>query len=849
MKAVIMAGGFGTRLRPLTSNVPKPMAPMVNRPMMYHIVEILKGLGIRDITSLLYYQPEAISGYFGDGSSHDIAMHYVQAEADFGTAGSVRNAAEFLDERFIIISGDVLTDIDLARAIEYHEQKGALATIVLTRVPDPLAFGVVMTNDEGRITRFLEKPQWGEVFSDTINTGIYILEPQVLDLIPYKKDFDFSKDLYPLMLREGMPLYGYIAQGYWRDIGNLNEYQTAHLDVLRGKARVTLPGERNVIHDEVNVYVGEGAQVADDARFGGTVVVGDHVTIERGAYIVDSVIGDGTVIGANAELRNTVLWKNCRIGDGAQLVDDVLCDDVLVGAGATIGENVFIADRCRIGEGARLLANIKLWPDKEVESGATLSTSLVWADRWMRELFTDARISGLSNVEIQPEFAAKLGSALGAFAGKGRSVAISRDSDNVSRMIHRAMTTGLMSAGVRVHDLQTTPIPLTRSELRGGKQVAGVHIRKSPHDRRKTDIIFFSGDGKDMPPGKTKSIERLFFGEEYQRASFDEVGSIYFPERTNEVYISRFRESLDEQAIRERRLKVAFDYSHGVASTLLPNLLGMLGPEVISLNSYLDPTKMTRERTEIESALRKLGGVVTSLGYDVGFMIDPGAEKIRAVNEEGIEISDQRLLTLVTKLFLETATAPVKKIAVPIVASGEVEQVAREHGVEVIYTRNTHMAMMDATLDKEVAFVGGTRGGFIFPEFLFAIDGMFAVAKIMEMLARSGRHLGELDRELPRRYVTERTVDCPWEYKGRVMRHAMEHSDRLERQLVDGVKIFLGDDWALLIPDKEKPFFHVVAESSDADRAQALAREYEERVRRWKESDADVRIGEESRAS
>lgn len=843
-----MAGGFGTRLRPLTSNVPKPMAPMVNRPMMFHIVEILKGLGIRDIVSLLYYQPEAISGYFGDGDAFGISMRYVRAEADFGTAGSVRNAGEFLDERFIIISGDVLTDIDLSKALAYHEAKGAKATIVLTRVPDPLAFGVVMTNDDGRITRFLEKPQWGEVFSDTINTGIYILEPDVLDLIPFKKDYDFSKDLFPHMLREDMGLYGYIAEGYWRDIGNLNEYQTAHLDALRGKARVYMPGERRGDNGDANVYVGKGASVAADARFGGTVVIGDRVTIERGAFVSDSVVGDGSTVGANADIRNSVIWKDSRIGSGASLVDDVVCNNVQIGDAAEIGENVFIADRCRIGDGARLLANIKLWPDKEVESRAILSTSLVYADKWMRELFTDARITGLSNIEIQPEFGAKLGAALGAFAGKGRSVAISRDSDNVSRMIHRSVSTGLMSAGVLVHDLQTTPIPLTRSELRGGKQVAGVHIRKSTHDRRKTDIIFFSGDGKDMPPGTTKSIERLFFGEEYQRASYDEVGSIYFPERTNEVYIARFRESLDEQAIRDRRIKVAFDFSYGVGSSLLPNILGLLGPEVISLNSYLDPTRMTRERDEIETALRKLGGVVTSLGYDVGFMIDPGVEKIRAISEQGIAISDQRLLTIVTKLFLETSATPVKKIAVPIVASSEIEAVAKEHGVEVVYTRNTHMAMMDATQDKEIAFVGGTRGGFIFPDFLFAIDGMFACAKIMEMIAKSGRRLGDLDRELPRRYISERTVECPWEYKGRVMRHAMEHSERHPRQLIDGVKIFFGEDWALLIPDKEKPIFHVVVESSDQQRSIELAKQYESLVREWKDAEAAVPTGEESRA-
>lgn len=830
MKAVIMAGGFGTRLRPLTCNVPKPMAPMVNRPMMSHIVTLLTKLGIREVLSLLYYQPEVITTYFGNGSAFGIDMHYVQSEADFGTAGSVRNAYEFLDERFIIISGDVLTDFDLAKAIAFHEEKKAKATIVLTRVPDPLSFGVVMTNDEGRITRFLEKPQWGEVFSDTINTGIYILEPEVLDLIPHKREFDFSKDLFPLMLQEKMGLFGYIAEGYWRDIGNLTEYQMAHLDALRGVVKLEIPGKRRG-----SVHIGEGTFIADDVQFEGHVVLGDNVTIGRGAVIADSVIGDGCLIEAGADIRNSVLWQRTRVGRGAQMSDDVLCTDVEIGADVEVNENVFIADRCRIGDGARLLSNIKLWPDKEVESRATLSTSLVWADRWQRELFTDARITGLSNIEMNPEFGAKLGAALGAFAGKGRAVAISRDADNVSRMIHRAISTGLMSAGVMVNDLQSTPIPLTRSELRNGKQVAGVHVRKSPHDRRKTDIIFFSADGKDMPPGKTKNIERLFFGEEYQRAGYDEVGSIYFPERTNESYIARFLESLNETAIRDARFKVAFDFSYGVASTLLPNILGALGPEVVSLNAYLDPTRMAREREEVEAAMKKLGEVVTSLGYDFGFLIDPGAEKIYAVSETGEAINNYRLLSIVTKLFLETRKGEVKKIGLPIVASSEVEMIAAEYGVEVVYTRNNHSAMMDATNDKEVAFVGGTRGGFIFPEFLFSIDGMYGVAKIMEMVALTGKTLGQLNKELPRRAVVDRTVECPWELKGRVMRRAMEHSESFPRQLIDGVKIFLGDDWALLIPDKERPLFHIIVETDKLERSAQLALEYERLVKEWKE--------------
>lgn len=806
---------------------------MANRPMMYHIVNLLKKLEIREILSLLYYQAESITEYFGNGSAFDIEMFYVQSEADFGTAGSVRNAPEFLDERFIVISGDVLTDIDLQKAIDFHIAKGAQATLVLTRVPDPLAFGVVMTNDGGKITRFLEKPQWGEVFSDTINTGIYILEPEVLDLIPYKQDFDFSKDLFPLMLQRGMGLYGYVGEGYWRDVGNLDEYQQAHLDILNGEVQVQIGGRQ-----EGNVIVGENVQVGENVKFEGRVVLGDDVTVESGCTLINTVLGDKTTVGAGSVIRDTVIWKDSTIGSRTQITSSVLCEGVRIGDDVVIAEKVYVADRCVIGNEARLLANIKLWPEKEVESRSTVSSSMVWADRWSRELFTNARITGLSNIEMTPEFGAKLGSALGAFAGKGRSVAISRDADNVSRMIHRSMTTGLMSAGVIVNDLQQTPIPLTRSELRNGKQAAGVHVRKSPHDRRKTDIIFFSADGRDMPPGRVKSIERLFFGEEYQRAPYNEVGSILFPERTNEAYITAFLNSLDDDAIRAARMSVALDFSYGVASTLLPNILGALGPEVVSLNGYQDPTRMTREWEEIEAAQKKLGEVVTSLGYDMGFIIDPGAEKIYAVSEDGGLIWNYRLLSIVTKLFLETHR-DVKKIAVPVVASTEVEIIASEYDVEVVYTRNTHLAMMEATNDPEIGFVGGTRGGFVFPEFLFAIDGMYATAKIMEMTSKSGLTLGTLDRELPRRAVTERTIDCPWELKGRAMRRAMEHSENMRRQLIDGVKIFLNDyDWVLLIPDKERPRFHVVVETDDAEKSAQLALEYEKLVREWKEEPA-----------
>ena len=218
MKAVIMAGGEGARLRPLTCDRPKPMVPLMDKPMMEYIVELLAAHNLQDLAVTLQYLPEQIQDHFGEQSPAGTKFSYFLEDKPLGTAGSVKNAASFLDDTFMVISGDCLTDIDLTAAIEFHRRKKALVTIVLTPQENPLEYGVVMVNDEGRIIRFLEKPGWGEVFSDTVNTGIYILEPEVLDYIPPGKKFDFSRDLFPLLMEEGRPLYGCVLPGYWCDI-------------------------------------------------------------------------------------------------------------------------------------------------------------------------------------------------------------------------------------------------------------------------------------------------------------------------------------------------------------------------------------------------------------------------------------------------------------------------------------------------------------------------------------------------------------------------------------------------------------------------------------------------------
>lgn len=836
MKAVIMAGGFGTRLRPLTSYIPKPMVPMLNRPMMEHIVRLLRSHSITDIIVTLFHQPDAIIDYFQDGSRFGVHLQYIRAEADYGTAGSVRNASDFLHERFLVISGDVLTDFNLTKALDFHLDRRAKVTIVLYHSANPLQYGVVITRDDGKIVRFVEKPTWGEVFSDTINTGIYIIEPEILDLVPRKQEFDFSKNLFPLLLEKEEDLFGYTAEGYWRDVGNLTEYLEAHWDALAGRVRLEASGRK-----EGNLYVGQGTHLPKNRKdWKGTIVLGDDCEVGEDTTISNSVIGNHVRIESGARLEDCVVWNKVVIRRGAQLTADVVTSGSVIGEEAVISENVFIGEKCLIGARARLGGNIKLWPAKIVDEGAVLTKSLVWENRWTRELFTDARITGYSNIEMNPEFGARLGAAFGAFLGPGKTVATSRDMDNVSRMMNRAIICGLVSAGVEVNDLRATPIPILRHELSTGKEVGGVHVRKSPYDRNLTDVIFFDAGGKDLPVSKTKTIERLFFGEEVPRVAPEKVGSIHFPERTTESYVQKFLSCLNIELIRKGKFRLVIDYSHGITATIFPTLLGQLGCDVLAVNAYLDRSKLTRETHEIETALKQLSHIVTSLRYDIGFMLDAGGEKLFVVDENGKPVSSDRLLVIVTKLFLQ-ANPETKRIAVPISASMEVDLVASTHNVEVMKTKDSHLAMMNAATEPEIRFVGGTRGGFIFPEFSFATDGMFAVAKILELLAATGEKIGAVDGKLPKLKIVQRDIPCPWELKGKVMRLLTKESEGKKREEFDGIKFYVdargSSSSVFVVPDKERALFHLRVESMEESIAKSLADEYEQKIMTWRDED------------
>src|SRR5258707_8421627 len=312
IQAVDRAGGEGSRLRPLTINRPKPMVSIVNKPCLGHIFDLLKRHSIDDAFVTLQYLASVIQDHYGDGGGIGMRLRYSVEETPLGTGGSVRQIVPDLDGTFLVISGDALTDSDLSKVIAFHRERNAAVTLTLVHVPNPLEYGVVITGEDGRITKFLEKPSWGEVFSDTINTGIYVIEPRVMERYAIGEKFDFSKDLFPQLLADGEPLFGYVAEGYWTDVGSIGEYSRANADLLLGKMKSAPLG----VEVQPGVFAGGDVVIDPSAKLSGPIYLGKGVRIAGGAEIIGpTVIRDAVTVDQAAYIESSIVWRNSYVGD------------------------------------------------------------------------------------------------------------------------------------------------------------------------------------------------------------------------------------------------------------------------------------------------------------------------------------------------------------------------------------------------------------------------------------------------------------------------------------------------------------------------------------------------------
>ncbi|HUS60886.1 MAG TPA: sugar phosphate nucleotidyltransferase, partial [Acidimicrobiales bacterium] len=646
MKAVIMAGGEGTRLRPLTSNTPKPMMPLANRPMMEHVVTLLREHGFDEIVVTVAFLANAIRTYFGDGSEFGVRMVYATEETPLGTAGSVRNAMDELDERFMVISGDVLTDIDLSAVLAFHDERKALATIGLKAMENPLEFGIVITSEDGAIERFLEKPTWGQVFSDTINTGIYVFEPEVFDYIPDGRAVDFSEEVFPAMLSDGKPLFGFIAEGYWEDVGTLEAYVKAHQDVLDGKVAVEVPGFRL----GEGIWLGEGAEVHPTARIDGPALIGPYCVVEAGAQIGEyTVLGANVWVGQDAYLDRSVVHDNTYLGPQVRLRGATVGRSCDLRRAARAEEGVVLGDECFVGEHAVINPGVKVYPFKTVEQGAIINSSIVWESRGARHLFGRHGVAGLANVDITPELAVRVAMAYATTLKKGATVTTSRDSSRAARALKRAVMVGLNAAGVNVSDLEVATVPVTRFNVRTTQGQGGITVRLTPGDPQSVSIRFFDGNGLDIDEGAQRKIERLFYREDFRRALAGEIGDIGFPAHALEFYTETLMSSAEASRIAGAGFKVVLDYAFGSASFVMPNVLAKLGSEVLAVNPYAATAGAAA--FDRWAHAEQLAPLVRASGAHLGAVIDPEGERLTLIDDSGRVLSDNdtlfALLTLV----------------------------------------------------------------------------------------------------------------------------------------------------------------------------------------------------------
>ncbi|HEY1651885.1 MAG TPA: sugar phosphate nucleotidyltransferase [Acidimicrobiales bacterium] len=825
MKAVIMAGGEGTRLRPQTSNLPKPMLPLVGRPMMEHIVSLLRRHGITDIVVTVAFLPNAIRSYFGNGSELGVRMVYATEETPLGTAGSVRNAMEQLTERFLVISGDVLTDIDLTEIVSFHEKNDALATIALSAVENPLEFGIVITREDGTIERFLEKPGWGQVFSDTINTGIYVLEPEIFERIPEGRSVDFSGEVFPAVLEEGQPLYGYVAEGYWEDVGTTAAYLKAHEDILDGKVEVDVSG----FELRPGVWVGKGSSIDAVAQIESPVYIAENCTVDAGAVLgAYTTLGANTRVAERAEVRRSVIGENSYLGPAARVEGAVLGRSCDLRMGARVEPGAVVGEGCLIGAHAEVRGDVKVYPYKVVEAGAQVNASIVWESGGARTLFGRDGVTGIANVDVSPELAVRLAKAWASGFEKGTYITASRDTSRAARVLKRALMVGCNSVGVNVADLELATVPVTRHHVRTRGNRAGLTVRLSPDDPQSVVIRFFDERGIDLSETDQRRVERMYHREEFRRVTAGEIGDIDFSPRVIELYTGDLVEAFGLRREGGRQVKLVLDLSYGAASFVMPNLLSKVGADVLSINPYAQTPGMIAIDKAVSEA--RVAEAVRGSGADLGAVIDPGGERLTLIDGHGRVLTDDEAILAFIALGAEAGDTG--KVALPVTTSAATLRFCAESGIEVVLSPLSTSGLLEAAASGGVTFASDQRGGYVFPSFLPAFDAAAALARLLALLGRGSSSLEEVLDTMPAMPIVHEEVATPGEQKGLVMRTLIEQlaEQGADLVLVDGIKVRTDDGWVLVVPDPEDPVTHVWAEGADLPGSVALAAPYVEQI-------------------
>ena len=833
MKAVVLAGGFGTRIQPLTNSYPKPMLPILNKPMMEHTMLKLRDIGIKDFIVLLYFKPEIIKAYFGDGSEFGINITYISPENDYGTAGAVKLAEDAIgNEKFIIISGDLVTDFDFKKIIECHEVRKSRLTITLTSVKNPLQFGVVIANEDAKIEKFLEKPSWGEVFSDTINTGIYIIEPEILEYIPKNTNFDFAKDLFPLLMKKEVDLIACSAFGYWRDVGNPESYREVYDDILNERVDFNFEGIKKVFPEGV-LYSAQKYNFKEGVAIIDKVILGKNVTIGKGVKLHNVVVGDNVVIDDFCKIRNSVIWDDVEIQNNVLLDGCVICNNNILGADMQAKAGLILAEGCEIGNLVSIDKDITIWPNKIIDSASIVSNNVIWGNKYKNSIFDNGSVVGISNVELSCEMTTKLAEAFASQLPVGSKIYISRDYHKSSRMLKRSFLGGILASGVDVLDIHTVASTVMRYNLASnGEVIGGVHFRQHMNDPASIKIIFFNEDGLKINSSMAKNIEKTFFKEEFRRVNYEDIGEIIDYNHNNHVsssYKVAVKKSINKDILTKKRFHLVVDLMSGGTAEIFPKILNELKIDNIILNSYPDESKLGSLQSMEKCSKREVSSIVKSLNSDMGLIIYPNGQKLIIVTDTGEALEKETALFILLYLINYEKNEKKYRVILPTWAPDMMDE-----SFENVAIERAKYSEFKASELKTYDVIATVDGSFAFTEFALHHDSMYSSLKIIEMLMKFDLKLSEILSTMEPFYYKHIKVACKQALKGTMMRKFLEDAKNKKSSSTDGVKIWTGEnDWILMIPDQYEDVLNLYIQAKTNKSGNAIYKKYIQKIEKW----------------
>ena len=707
-----MAGGEGSRLRPLTCDCPKPMLRLMGRPLMEYAVRLLQRYGIHEIGATLGYLPDAIMDHFGDGERLNASLRYYIEKTPLGTAGSVKQAQGFLDERFIVLSGDGVTDFDLGAALRFHASRGALATLVLVKSGTPQEYGMVVTDADGRIRAFHEKPGRSDIYSELINTGIYILEPELLGRIPEGQPYDFGHDLFPALVAEGLPVYGYAARGYWCDVGDVAAYLRVHADAMDGKIDLDglSPSAEGALLEpgcalESPVYIAPGAHIASGAHIGAYTVVGPGCFVAPGASIKRSILSAGARVEPAAQLRGCVLGVNALVGEGAQLFEESV-----VGSGS------------RIGARAVLSPGVKLWPQKVLPEGERPDANIVWGSRREQRF-----ISGALRLESPAQTTRAAESCVAQM--KPRELLIGRAPSSVAAAMWHAASAGAMAQGAQVIDAGVCSLPQLRHALRALRADAALLVEEDK-------LTPLSAGGACLPERTQRAILKLFERQDFSGPFSGITRPMQSAGHTDIPYVAACAARFEADPL--------------------------YAPE-IALCAPRSPVMELGERSFMRAGLRvrcawSEDGPQPGSG-EIGVQLSASGEQAALCDAQGPLTEVQRQLACAW-VALERGEP---RLILPLHATRAIEALAARYNAHALYMPGEPAVWMGAVAEKSPL------------QFDLQFDGLqFALAFLSELTDR-GLSLAQWRAQMPAAYRSTQDVPVPASESGRLL-HALAES-------------------------------------------------------------------------